>query len=158
MGENSSIQWTHHTPMTTRQRGALKSAARKTGCSSVEEWLTRREAGLLRCRTCRSWLPKTDFTLDRSRRSLRQSACRDCMTLVSAASRYGIARPVLERMHEEQRGECAICKRSSRRLVLDHCHASGRVRGLLCDRCNVGLGHIERTGFVEDARRYLGHG
>lgn len=40
---------------------------------------------------------------------------------------------------------CAICKGKSRsdRLVIDHCHASGFVRGVLCERCNSWLGVLE---------------
>ncbi len=44
-----------------------------------------------------------------------------------------------------QDGGCAVCRRTppfgiKARLVIDHCHASGRVRGLLCNDCNVILG------------------
>ena len=40
---------------------------------------------------------------------------------------------------------CSICKGKSRsnRLVIDHCHASGFVRGVLCERCNSWLGVLE---------------
>lgn len=43
-----------------------------------------------------------------------------------------------------QQGMCAVCARpaqAGRPLVRDHCHASGLIRGLLCQRCNVGEGH-----------------
>jgi hypothetical protein len=43
-----------------------------------------------------------------------------------------------------QQGRCAICQRHEsefkRKLSLDHCHTSGRVRGLLCSGCNTALG------------------
>ena len=43
-----------------------------------------------------------------------------------------------------QGGGCAICKRVSigKRLVVDHCHKTGRVRGLLCMRCNTAIGML----------------
>jgi hypothetical protein len=51
--------------------------------------------------------------------------------------------------------ECAGCGEpfAGRRKVLDHCHKTGRVRGVLCNRCNVRLGHLEAD--PELARRLL---
>ena len=51
----------------------------------------------------------------------------------------------------------AICKRAPQRgLCVDHCHASGKVRGLLCRKCNMGLGlYDENPEFVRAALAYL---
>ena len=38
----------------------------------------------------------------------------------------------------------------------DHCHTSGAFRGWLCRPCNTGLAYVEKPGFVELAREYLG--
>lgn len=52
---------------------------------------------------------------------------------------------------QHQGGVCAVCGRKSReRLVIDHDHSSGRVRGLLCNPCNLGLGL-----FKDDQKRFL---
>lgn len=45
---------------------------------------------------------------------------------------------------QRQGGVCAVCGRKpEERLVIDHDHLSGRVRGLLCSPCNLGLGIFE---------------
>jgi recombination endonuclease VII len=58
------------------------------------------------------------------------------------AFRYGITVDDYERMFVEQDGKCAACGDSAgdRRLDVDHCHDSLKVRGLLCRKCNVALG------------------
>lgn len=56
---------------------------------------------------------------------------------------FGISPEQYEQMLADQRGVCAICARPSpdgRRLHVDHCHDSLKVRGLLCHDCNRGLG------------------
>ena len=52
---------------------------------------------------------------------------------------YNITPEIFQEMYEEQDGCCKICKRE-RRLVIDHCHDTGVVRGLLCHKCNSALG------------------
>ncbi len=50
------------------------------------------------------------------------------------------------KMFEEQNGCCSICgtyqSSDKRNLDVDHCHTTGKVRGLLCHNCNVGIGHF----------------
>ena len=65
-------------------------------------------------------------------------------------SKYGMTVADYDRMMVAQGGVCAICRRpetarhngSVKRLAVDHCHASGRVRGLLCFNCNYAVGHM----------------
>jgi hypothetical protein len=64
---------------------------------------------------------------------------------------YGITYTQLEEMHAHQGGVCAICARAIQvepgtqrdAAHVDHDHATGEVRGLLCNFCNRGLGYYE---------------
>jgi len=58
---------------------------------------------------------------------------------------YGISMADYTAMIERQKGLCAMCGRapSSRGLMVDHCHATGTLRELLCNSCNVIIGHAK---------------
>lgn len=43
---------------------------------------------------------------------------------------------------EAKAGQCEICNRETK-LVLDHCHKTGKLRGWLCNTCNMGLGYLQ---------------
>ena len=55
---------------------------------------------------------------------------------------YGITVEDYDRMFKEQNGRCAIChtQQHYQRLAVDHCHKTGKVRGLLCQHCNRSIG------------------
>jgi len=53
---------------------------------------------------------------------------------------YGISLLDLAVMVDNQKSRCAICEIETDRLEIDHNHKSGKVRGLLCGRCNRGIG------------------
>jgi hypothetical protein len=58
----------------------------------------------------------------------------------------------------DQEGKCAICKEpeTTRVLSIDHCHKTNKVRGLLCQRCNLGLGNfLDSRGNLQSAIDYL---
>ena len=54
--------------------------------------------------------------------------------------KYGLKPGEYESMYGEQRGMCAICDKHELKLAIDHDHYTGKVRGLLCRRCNLMLG------------------
>lgn len=56
--------------------------------------------------------------------------------------KYGITADHYDEMHREQHGLCAACESSDKVLVVDHDHATGAIRALLCNDCNLALGHI----------------
>jgi len=81
---------------------------------------------------------------------------------------YGITLEQYEDTLAAQNGACAICRRPEeaatgidggkgpRRLAVDHDHANGRLRGLLCTRCNQGLGYFKHElPLLEYAVAYL---
>ena len=72
------------------------------------------------------------------------------------ANRYGLTLGQLADMREAQRDRCAICG-ERKKLVVDHCHDSNKVRGLLCYGCNTGLGlfNDNRNGEIEASLEYL---
>jgi hypothetical protein len=68
---------------------------------------------------------------------------------------YGLTTEKLELMRKKQKEKCLICE-NKRRLVIDHCHKTLRVRGLLCLRCNMLVGMIEAHRPVyKNMKRYL---
>jgi hypothetical protein len=74
---------------------------------------------------------------------------------------FGISIEEYDKMFQKQNGVCAICYRKEvashiRSLAVDHCHKTGKVRGLLCTSCNQGIGHLkDSVVLLENAIRYL---
>lgn len=72
---------------------------------------------------------------------------------------YGITLAQFDEMLVEQLGVCAICKRvnaDGKRLAVDHDHATGKIRGLLCQKCNGALGSFnDSTDTLIEAVNYL---
>lgn len=80
---------------------------------------------------------------------------------------FGIGIEEYERLFDKQGGICAICFKPETKihpstglvqfLSVDHCHNTGRVRGLLCSQCNLMLGLAnDSPEILEAALRYLG--
>lgn len=81
-------------------------------------------------------------------------------------NRFNITRNEYNRLLEQQNHKCAICKNSEickdrrnnklRELAVDHCHTTGKIRGLLCYNCNRGIGHLQDSlSILREALDYL---
>lgn len=78
---------------------------------------------------------------------------------------YGLNLEEFTDLLNKQNGKCWICglneitvdnKNKPRTLCVDHCHKTGKVRGLLCNLCNRGLGYFkDNTNNLEKAIEYL---
>ena len=72
--------------------------------------------------------------------------CQQCLDDKKLTAKFGTAGPYRQLyvdLFEAQQGLCGICKEPMKRPLLDHCHKTMEVRGLLCSNCNVGLGQFK---------------
>lgn len=113
------------------------------------------------CRRC-----ERNFLLVNLRRS--SMYCTECQRIYSRSfikkaklrENYGITLDEYNEMLEMTGGRCPICKiefdkEEQRWPVVDHCHSSGQVRGILCNRCNCGLGYFrDNPKFLQQAAVY----
>ena len=97
--------------------------------------------------------------------------CKSCAPNPQAWSdlfHYGLTSGQLEQLLQAQNHACALCKRlfteliphrnKTRTFVIDHDHKTNKVRGLLCNECNITLGHFEKkpTFWLTTALSYIG--
>lgn len=104
---------------------------------------------------CQSCLTETSMRRQRDRFNGDEEARlnhRWKITINSKYKRYGITLEQALDMLEQQSGQCGICGQSVKisrdtprenQACVDHCHTSGKVRGLLCPKCNSGLGMFD---------------
>lgn len=89
----------------------------------------------------------------RAHRAAKPEQYRDAMR----KHRYGLTSDQYEALVDESGGLCAICRKTMGRVCVDHDHETGRVRGLLCHNCNVGLGLLGDDPIrLQAALNYLG--
>lgn len=76
-------------------------------------------------------------------------------------AKYGLTLDDYDQLVVQQNGQCAICGTTSpmghhKRFVVDHNHITGEVRGLLCSKCNAGLGNFsDNPALMLKAALYL---
>lgn len=123
------------------------------------------------CARCRVKKPLSQFHRQPSGPKGRHSYCKSCANKAQRVSRiknvtperkrayqfmtrYGLTIAQVSALLAAQGGRCAICRRKDVRFCVDHNHKTKKTRGILCHRCNVGLGFMESMG-VKKALSYL---
>jgi hypothetical protein len=100
------------------------------------------------CSKCEAWKPYSDYSREATTRDGFSSRCSECSRHHRAhmwrKMKYGVNEGTYLALKARQGDCCLICgtHHDESPLVVDHCHDSGRVRGLLCGNCNNGLGHF----------------
>lgn len=132
------------------------------------------------CKGCKEIKPLEDYYPNKRYKDGRLSLCIPCerdrvntwikskgtkekyrRKLYSVKWKYGITREEYEALLARQKECCLICGIHKslckyETLVVDHCHTSGKIRGLLCHHCNAGLGHFkDSTEVLQVAIDYL---
>lgn len=78
---------------------------------------------------------------------------------VTRLKSYGLTEEDYQKLCISQRGLCDICKMPPLEkgvLHIDHCHETGKVRGLLCRSCNMSLGNLKHSlSIIDSSIRYL---
>ena len=103
-----------------------------------------------KCRRCGELKARTEFYKNAHAYGGLQSICKDCH------HRYNADRRKAKRIRAYgEPGTCVLCRRR-KASVLDHDHATGKVRGWLCRQCNAGLGMFgEDPELFERAKAYV---
>jgi hypothetical protein len=99
------------------------------------------------CRRCMTGKPLDDFYLHSHATGKRHQVCKDCKIIQNRQYRDGTTEEQYQAALITQCARCAICGTDTpgagrKRFAMDHCHATGRFRGLLCNKCNRALGQF----------------
>ena len=135
------------------------------------------------CKKCNVVKPEDSFNKKKDSADGHRGECRDCQRTyakvrynkspdahkertkanqrVYTAKKFGLTLNELDLMYAQQGSKCAICgtteQEHGKYLAIDHCHRTGKVRGLLCMSCNTGLGNFkDRADLLVLAVQYLG--
>jgi len=126
----------------------------------------------LDCKKCSDNLPLNNFYFNKNGKYKRQNVCKKCMNIYDYKTdknsklkrAYGITLDEYEELLSKQDSKCAICgidnngkyRNKPRAFAVDHCHTTGKIRGLLCSDCNTGIGLLkDNINFLQSAIKYL---
>jgi hypothetical protein len=115
----------------------------------------------MNCASCEKPLDDIDKELQKKRRGVPNNYCATCSKdyrrWTNIKRRYKISKEQYLQIIKEQDEKCVICHLpTGPRSVVDHCHASGVVRGVICNNCNLLIGlSKEDKEILERAIEYL---
>jgi hypothetical protein len=113
------------------------------------------------CAVCGRAQPAHAFHKAQLNRRKRKPWCKTCCRDYQLAKKFKIGLSDYAAMLEGQGGCCKICgsdqpaSNGKAEFCVDHDHRSGRVRGLLCNKCNIGLGAFKDS--VDTLRRAIAY-
>ncbi|ABQ12475.1 endonuclease VII [Phormidium phage Pf-WMP3] len=120
-----------------------------------------------KCTRCSQVKEHKAFNKNRTQKDGYSHYCRECTNGYNESrkrqyhykSRYGLSLSDYNKLFQLQNGCCAVCRNpqaEGKTLVVDHNHDTGKVRGLLCSKCNTGLGQFnDNPDLLKEAVNYL---
>jgi hypothetical protein len=131
-----------------------------------------------KCTKCGIEKPLSDFHKNKSTKDKYCSLCKSCNNKHAAAwnkkqtqkrkiivqknnykKRYGLTVEQKQDLIDGQDSKCAICKndlKDTHDVCVDHNHITGSIRGILCRKCNLGIGHLQDSiDILKSAVKYL---
>jgi hypothetical protein len=136
--------------------GNLKNGrSMSCGCSRIRVAVK----GVIKtCKTCKE--DKCALTEFPSKRRVCMKCVKKAASEYALLMKFGVTAEQYGDMYKQQKGCCALCDIHStefnKKLAVDHCHVTGKVRGLLCATCNIGLGQFkDKTEVMKKAIEYL---
>lgn len=142
---------------------------RKTGSTAKSKEKTPFLKNIQRCNECNKLKRRTDFYTNQRRVDGKRTKCKECTLAQSRGNmlskKYRLTQESYDERLKLQNYKCAICDLHYLRniknnrviaLAVDHDHKTGKVRGLLCNNCNRGIGLLgDSVSSMDRALRYL---
>lgn len=101
------------------------------------------------CTKCKQEKSISEFYKDKRVKDRYRSECKNCQKFSTLNYKYGLILNDWNELFEKQQGCCAICgthqSELERKLFVDHDHTTGKLRGLLCSKCNTALGYLQEN-------------
>lgn len=119
--------------------------------SSRPEARPKRTDGVV-CNQCGETRQDSEFPKRNKTKTKTNTWCKFCQKEYrrwwKISRKYGLAKEDYMKIMESQKGQCGICRGTldaarAKAPVVDHCHKTGRVRGILCKLCNMAIGGMK---------------